>query len=123
MLDLNGEAARFLKKTVGIMASHYPQRSFKIMVVNAPYFFNVAFSLVKPLLNEGVWAYLSYILLMLSCSFILLYTTNPNVPQTNLTATRDKISIIPSSRMAEKLTKVIPEHHLPVKYGGTSTVR
>ncbi len=54
MLDLNGEAARFLKTTVGIMASHYPQRSFKIVIVNAPYFFSAAFALIEPLLNEGV---------------------------------------------------------------------
>ncbi|CAN0090374.1 unnamed protein product [Discosporangium mesarthrocarpum] len=53
MRDLVGDSVSFLKTTVGMMAKHYPQRSFKILILNAPSFFNSIFSLVKPMLNEN----------------------------------------------------------------------
>lgn len=53
LIDLGGENARFLKTTVQIMASHYPQRSFKILVLNPPSFFLGVFSMLKPLLNQA----------------------------------------------------------------------
>eukprot|EP00752_Nemacystus_decipiens_P005109 g4634.t1 len=51
--DLVGESLAFLKTSVGMMSRHYPQRSFKIMILNAPSFFNSVFALVKPMLNEA----------------------------------------------------------------------
>ncbi|CAM9519394.1 unnamed protein product [Ectocarpus sp. 4 AP-2014] len=51
--DLIGESLAFLKTSVGMMSRHYPQRSFKIMILNAPSFFNSVFALVKPMLNEA----------------------------------------------------------------------
>ncbi|CAN0099974.1 unnamed protein product [Pylaiella littoralis] len=51
--DLVGESLAFLKTSVGMMSKHYPQRSFKIMILNAPSFFNSVFALVKPMLNEA----------------------------------------------------------------------
>jgi hypothetical protein len=50
--DMGGEAAQFLKATVGVLSSHYPQRSCTIFVLNAPDFFSMAYALVKPLLNR-----------------------------------------------------------------------
>ncbi|CAM9259717.1 unnamed protein product [Chrysoparadoxa australica] len=56
MRDVVGEAVAFLKATVSQMSAHYPQRSFKIFILNAPGFFNYVFVTVKPLLNEATKA-------------------------------------------------------------------
>lgn len=59
--DLAGDAASFLKATVGAMSKHYPQRSFKIFILNAPSFINGIFGLVKPMLNEMTRAKISIV--------------------------------------------------------------
>lgn len=46
------EQRYFLKKFVKMMSDHYPQRSYKTLIINAPSWANMAFKLVKPLLRE-----------------------------------------------------------------------
>jgi CRAL/TRIO domain len=60
--DLRGETTAFLKQTVGLLSTHYPQRSFKIMVLNAPAFFGAAYAMVKGLLNESTRAKIAIVL-------------------------------------------------------------
>ncbi len=47
------EIREFLKKFVATMSDHYPQRSHKTLIINAPSWVNMAYSLVKPLLRES----------------------------------------------------------------------
>ena len=47
------EIRDFLKKFVKTMSDHYPQRSHKTLIINAPSWVNMAYSLVKPLLRES----------------------------------------------------------------------
>lgn len=56
MRDLRGESAQFLKSTVSMMSTHYPQRSFKILILNAPGVVNLGFAAVKSLLSESTKA-------------------------------------------------------------------
>jgi CRAL/TRIO domain len=39
-----------------MMSTHYPQRSYKIMILNAPGFLNGAFAAVKSMLSESTRA-------------------------------------------------------------------
>jgi CRAL/TRIO domain len=39
-----------------MMSTHYPQRSYKIMILNAPGFLNGAFAAVKSILSESTRA-------------------------------------------------------------------
>mmetsp|Transcript_33147 Transcript_33147/g.76454 ORF Transcript_33147/g.76454 Transcript_33147/m.76454 type:complete len:121 (-) Transcript_33147:150-512(-) len=43
----------FVKKFVKIMSAHYPQRSHKTFIINAPRWFGSAFKAIKPLLRES----------------------------------------------------------------------
>jgi hypothetical protein len=43
----------FVKKLVGTMDSHYPQRAHKTLVLNAPKWFNVLFKILSPLMRES----------------------------------------------------------------------
>ena len=52
MSDLAGNNMEYIKKTVGIANQHYPERSYVIFVVNAPFFASLAWKLVKPLVDE-----------------------------------------------------------------------
>ncbi|DAZ98730.1 TPA: hypothetical protein N0F65_006762 [Lagenidium giganteum] len=56
MRDMGGENAEFIRKCTSIMQKHYPQRSFKIFIVNVPSWFGMAWKGVKPLLNEATRA-------------------------------------------------------------------
>ena len=47
------EIRQFLKKFVKTMSDHYPSRSFKTLIINAPSWVNMAYKLVKPLLRES----------------------------------------------------------------------
>lgn len=60
--DLRGETTAFLKQTVGLLSTHYVQRSFKIMVLNAPAFFGTMYAMVKSLLNESTRAKIAIVL-------------------------------------------------------------
>lgn len=47
------EMRSFLKKFVKTMSDHYPQRSHKTLLINAPSWVKMAYGLVKPLLRES----------------------------------------------------------------------
>jgi hypothetical protein len=49
----NNELISFVKDIVSISSHHYPTRSFKTFVVNAPRWFGALFNLLKPLLRES----------------------------------------------------------------------
>lgn len=53
MSDLAGSNMEYIKKTVGFANMHYPERSYVIFVVNAPFFASLAWKLVKPLVHEN----------------------------------------------------------------------
>ncbi len=50
---MDQEQRYFLKKFVQMMSDHYPQRSYKTLIINAPSWVNMAFKLVKPILRES----------------------------------------------------------------------
>ncbi len=47
------EMRSFLKRFVKTMSDHYPQRSHKTLIINAPSWVKMAYGLVKPLLRES----------------------------------------------------------------------
>ncbi|KAL4151519.1 hypothetical protein PRNP1_008461 [Phytophthora ramorum] len=52
MRDMGGDVFEFIRRCTGAMQRYYPQRSFKIFIVNVPSWFGMAWKGVKPLLNE-----------------------------------------------------------------------
>ncbi|KAG2525447.1 hypothetical protein BBO99_00005536 [Phytophthora kernoviae] len=56
MRDMGGEGFEFIRRCTSVMQRHYPQRSFKIFIVNVPSWFGMAWKGVKPLLNEATRA-------------------------------------------------------------------
>ncbi|CAK4078551.1 unnamed protein product [Aphanomyces euteiches] len=56
MRDLAGEVLEFVRTCTSVMQKHYPQRSFKIFLVNVPSWFGMIWKLIKPLLNESTRA-------------------------------------------------------------------
>ena len=56
MRDMGGEVFEFVRRCTGAMQRHYPQRSFKIFIVNVPSWFGMAWKGMKPLLNEATRA-------------------------------------------------------------------
>mmetsp|Transcript_14346 Transcript_14346/g.21260 ORF Transcript_14346/g.21260 Transcript_14346/m.21260 type:complete len:785 (+) Transcript_14346:256-2610(+) len=59
--DLRGEMVEFLKITVSTLSTHYPQRSYKIIVLNSPSVSNIIFKLFKPLLNESTRSKINFV--------------------------------------------------------------
>lgn len=53
MSDLAGSNMDYIKKTVGIANLHYPERSYVIYVVNAPFYASLGWKLIKPLVHEN----------------------------------------------------------------------
>jgi hypothetical protein len=51
-----GDLVNFLKEFVKTMDAHFPQRSNKMIVVNAPKWFNVLYKIISPLLRESTKA-------------------------------------------------------------------
>lgn len=51
-----GDLIGFMKQFVKTMDAHFPQRSNKMLIVNAPKWFNVIFKIVSPLLRESTKA-------------------------------------------------------------------
>ncbi|CAJ1955547.1 unnamed protein product [Cylindrotheca closterium] len=49
----NTQFRTFGKELVGIMSNHYPTRSYKTLIINAPKWIKLAFNLVKPLMRES----------------------------------------------------------------------
>lgn len=50
--DVFGDAITVLKSSASISEAHYPERSYKIFVLNIPRWFNVIFKIVKPFIAE-----------------------------------------------------------------------
>jgi hypothetical protein len=42
----------FVKSTVSLTATHYPARSFKMLIIHVPAWFSMIFKFIKPMLNE-----------------------------------------------------------------------
>ena len=38
MRDLAGETLEFVRKAIKISGNHYPERSFKVFIINAPWY-------------------------------------------------------------------------------------
>jgi hypothetical protein len=60
VLDLTGvsfskarEMLAFTKQFVSMMSKHYPQRSFKTLIINAPGWFGALYRVISPLLRES----------------------------------------------------------------------
>ncbi len=51
--DIKREVSNFIRATVSMLERHYPARSDCIIIVNVPWWFDVIWKLVKPLLSEG----------------------------------------------------------------------
>uniref|UniRef100_A0A7S3YHI5 CRAL-TRIO domain-containing protein n=1 Tax=Heterosigma akashiwo TaxID=2829 RepID=A0A7S3YHI5_HETAK len=49
--DLVGEKMKLMSKTLEMIGQHYPERSFQILILNAPGWYSWLFSVVKPLLR------------------------------------------------------------------------
>ena len=43
----------FTKQFIGMMSSHYPQRAYKTLIINAPTWFGTLFRMISPLLRES----------------------------------------------------------------------
>jgi len=50
--DFAGETLQFVKSAVGMNSTHYPQRSHKVFIINAPRWFSIVWNVVKNLLHE-----------------------------------------------------------------------
>ncbi|GBG29514.1 Phosphatidylinositol/phosphatidylcholine transfer protein SFH9 [Hondaea fermentalgiana] len=52
MFDFAGEVVDFVKRTIALSGEHYPERAYRIYVINAPRFFAGVWSVVKPWVDE-----------------------------------------------------------------------
>lgn len=52
LFDFAGEVVDFVKKTVALSGEHYPERAYRIYVLNAPRFFAGVWNVVKPWVDE-----------------------------------------------------------------------
>jgi len=52
LFDFAGEVVDFLKKTIALSGTHYPERAHRIFVLSAPRFFAGVWAVVQPLLDE-----------------------------------------------------------------------
>ncbi len=50
--DVTGEVINFAKTAVGLTSTHYPARSFRMLILFVPGWFNLIFRFIKPMLNE-----------------------------------------------------------------------
>lgn len=53
MSDLAGNNMEYIKKTLAIANQHYPERSYIIYVLNAPFFASMMWKLIKPLVHPN----------------------------------------------------------------------
>eukprot|EP00640_Fibrocapsa_japonica_P004030 CAMPEP_0113936166 /NCGR_PEP_ID=MMETSP1339-20121228/3134_1 /TAXON_ID=94617 /ORGANISM="Fibrocapsa japonica" /LENGTH=220 /DNA_ID=CAMNT_0000938535 /DNA_START=94 /DNA_END=756 /DNA_ORIENTATION=- /assembly_acc=CAM_ASM_000762 len=51
MRDLAGEAVEFIRTASGLISAHYVERSYKIFVLNAPWWFNMVWAIVSPIMH------------------------------------------------------------------------
>ncbi|KAG1690213.1 hypothetical protein DVH05_028287 [Phytophthora capsici] len=80
MRDMGGEAFEFIRRCTGVMQRHYPQRSFKIFIVNVPSWFGMAWKGVKPLLNEATRAKTNILTESETASALLEFIEADNLP-------------------------------------------
>jgi hypothetical protein len=80
MRDMGGEAFDFIRRCTGVMQRHYPQRSFKIFIVNVPSWFGMAWKGVKPLLNEATRAKTNILTESESASALLEFIDAESLP-------------------------------------------
>ena len=53
MSSLGGDTLKYLKAAMAIGQAHYPDRTFKIFICNAPGWFSMLWKMVKPMINEA----------------------------------------------------------------------
>ncbi|KAG3102058.1 hypothetical protein PI124_g14563 [Phytophthora idaei] len=80
MRDMGGEVFEFIRRCTGVMQRHYPQRSFKIFIVNVPSWFGMAWKGVKPLLNEATRAKTNILTASESAAALLEVIDADNLP-------------------------------------------
>ncbi|CAH0520645.1 unnamed protein product [Peronospora belbahrii] len=80
MRDMGGEAFEFIRRCTSAMQRHYPQRSFKIFIVNVPSWFGMAWKGVKPLLNEATRAKTNILTESETAATLLEYVDAKNLP-------------------------------------------
>mmetsp|Transcript_6269 Transcript_6269/g.6476 ORF Transcript_6269/g.6476 Transcript_6269/m.6476 type:complete len:809 (+) Transcript_6269:2-2428(+) len=51
--DLMGDALEFIKEASKVVQSHYVERCHKMFIVNAPFFFNMLWRIISPMLHEN----------------------------------------------------------------------
>lgn len=51
MGTLAGNVLKLFKKCSTVMQAHYPERSYRIMVINAPWWFNSAYAVIAPFID------------------------------------------------------------------------
>ncbi|KAH0471497.1 MAG: hypothetical protein KVP17_002733 [Porospora cf. gigantea B] len=51
LADLAGNTLKLFKMSCGLIADHYPERSQKVIMINAPWFFQAAFAIVSPFID------------------------------------------------------------------------
>lgn len=56
MGDLVGDNLEYVKKTIGYANAHYPERSYVIYLVNAPYWFSLLYQIVRPMVHPNTQA-------------------------------------------------------------------
>jgi len=56
MSDLRGDVVTFLRKAANLISEHYPERSFKIVVINSPTWFNMIWKIISPILSPATRA-------------------------------------------------------------------
>ncbi|CAI5732941.1 unnamed protein product [Hyaloperonospora brassicae] len=80
MRGLGGEVFEFIRRCTGAMQCHYPQRSFKIFIVNVPSWFGMAWKGVKPLLNEATRAKTNIVMESETAAALLEFIDAENLP-------------------------------------------
>lgn len=56
MGDLAGDNLEYVRKTIGYANAHYPERSYVIYLVNAPYWFSLLWQIVRPMVHPNTQA-------------------------------------------------------------------
>ena len=52
MSDMMGSTLEYIKKSIQVIQAHYIDRCFKMYIINAPFYFNMLWRIISPLLNE-----------------------------------------------------------------------
>ncbi|KAI9895247.1 hypothetical protein PsorP6_019442 [Peronosclerospora sorghi] len=78
--NTSGEVFEFIRRCTIAMQRHYPQRSFKIFIVNVPSWFGMAWKGVKPLLNEATRAKTHILMENETSAALLKFVDAENLP-------------------------------------------